>query len=95
MSPDNTHTLYIDAAPVAEVEIRVEPFLTRTDELALNLSVTDVDGHEHEIRCPEILSLILAKHYRDELWGLALEKFRSLNRRRPLAAFIISGEPLS
>lgn len=77
-----THTLYIDAAPVAEVEIRVEPFLTMTDELALNLSVTDVDGQEHDIRCPESLSLILAKHHRDELWGMALEKFRSFNQRR-------------
>jgi hypothetical protein len=90
-----THTFFLDRVPVAEIEIRVEPFLTRTDELAIGLTVTDVDGQDHEIRCPELLSLILAKHHRDELWGLALEKYRSLNQRRPLAAFVISGEPLS
>ena len=69
------HTLYIDAAPVAEIEIGVEAFLTWADELALELSVTDVDGQEHRIQCPELLSIILAKH-RDELWRMALEKDR-------------------
>jgi hypothetical protein len=67
------HTLYIDGASVAEIEIRVDPYLTRTDELALELSVTDVDGQDHEIRCPELLSIILAK-YRDDLWRIALER---------------------
>jgi hypothetical protein len=90
------HILYIDARPVAEIEIRVEPFLTWADELALKLSVTDLDGAEHGIQCPELLSLILARH-RDELWDMALEKHRefvqSCNQRRPVAAFIISGDP--
>lgn len=56
------HTLYIDTAPVAEIEIGVEPFLTWVDKLALELSVTDVDGRERGIRCPELLSIILAEH---------------------------------
>jgi hypothetical protein len=82
------HTLYIDAAPVAEIEIQVEPYLTWADELALELSVTDLDGSEREIRCPELLSIVLAKH-REELWRMALEKDRefvgSLKKRRPMA----------
>jgi hypothetical protein len=82
-----SHTLYIDRAPVAEIEILVEPFLTWSDQLALELSVTDVDGQHHGIECPELLSIILAKH-RDELWRTA----QTLKQRRPLAAFIISGD---
>jgi hypothetical protein len=69
------HTLYIDAAPVAEIEVLIEPFLIWSDELALELSVVDLDGREHEIQCPELLSIILAKH-RDELWRRALDKSR-------------------
>jgi hypothetical protein len=80
------HTLYIDAAPVAEIEIQVKPFLTWGDELALELSVTDVDGQEHEIQDPELLSIILAKH-RCDLWGMAVEKHRecpqSSNNNQP------------
>lgn len=90
------HILYIDGRPVAEIEIVITPFLTWTDELALELSVTDLDGAEHNIQCPELLSVILARH-REELWEMALEKDReevqSLKQRRPLAAFIMSGDP--
>jgi hypothetical protein len=71
------HTLYIDGASVAEIEIRVEPYLTRTDELALELSVDNLDGRQHGIQDAELLSIILAKH-RDELWRIALEKSREL-----------------
>lgn len=69
------HTLYIDGASVAEIEIRVEPYLTRTDELALELSVDNLDGREHGIQCPELTSIILAKH-RDELYRNAVERDR-------------------
>ena len=75
------HTLYIDGASVAEIEIWVEPYLTRTDELALELSVDNLDGRQHGIQCPEILSIILAEH-RDELWQIALEKARKLAHSR-------------
>ena len=73
------HTLYIDGASVAEIEIRVEPYLTRTDELALELSVDNLDGRERGIQCPELLSIILAKH-RDELYRDAVQRDRDFHR---------------
>ena len=75
------HTLYIDGTPIAEIEIRVEPYLTKIDELALELSAINIDGREHDLRCPELLSIILAKH-RDELWRMALEKNREFDHFR-------------